>query len=100
MLNLSFGSSDTSKSENMSFIGKIEQIHLKVPDWTNTVTSTLTMEDVNSYKIYNSGAKNKNANYNIDREQLVPANSKVIFTLSSTGRSGENVVVAFLLREE
>ncbi len=84
----------------MSFIGKIEQIHLRVPDWTNTVTSTLTMKDVNNYKIYNSGAKNKNANYNIDREQLVPANSKVIFTLLGTGRSGENVVVAFLLREE
>ena len=74
---------------------------MRVPDWTNTVTGTLTMEDVDGYEIYSSGAKDQNANYNIDREQLVPANSKVIFTLSGVPeRSGENVVVTFLLREK
>jgi len=98
---LSFGSSDTSKSKSVSFIGKIEQIHLRVPNWTNTVTGTLTIEDVDGYEIYNSGAKDQNANYNIDREQLVPANSKVIFTLSGApGGSGGDVVVVFLLHGE
>ncbi len=98
---LSFGASDTTKSDSINVIGKVCQIHFRVPNWTNDVTATLTVLDEDGYEIYNSGAKNRNANYNIDREQIIPANSKIKVELSGApGGSGGDVIVVFLGRAE
>lgn len=79
-----FDHDDLVKSAAANMEGKIYQIHLRVPDFVNVVTATLTLEDEDGYEVYNSGAKAKGANYNLypDPPQLLAGNFTMKVTLS------------------
>ena len=81
---LVFDYDDTVKTALSQMEGKIYQIHLRVPNFVNVVTATLTLEDEDGYEIYNSGAKARNANYNLYPAipQLVAGNFTFKVTLS------------------
>ncbi|RLG14189.1 hypothetical protein DRN69_04490 [Candidatus Pacearchaeota archaeon] len=92
----SFGATDTSKNTSIDFTGKLAQIHVRVPNWTNDVTCTVKIKDVDDYVIYDSGAKSRNANYNLAVDQIVDDECKIELTLSGApGGSGGSVVVVF-----
>lgn len=65
-----FGAADTEKSAQSVIEGEIKQIHLRVPNFTNDVTLTLSVEDEDSYEIFTSGAKARNTNYNLKATDL------------------------------
>lgn len=81
-----FGAAGTEKSVQSVIEGEIKQIHLRVPDFTNDVTLTLSVEDY-GYEIFTAGAKAKNANYNLkaadlDESILITSTAKFKATLS------------------
>jgi hypothetical protein len=81
-----FGAAGTGKEVQSTIEGEIKQIHLRVPDFANNVTLTLSVED-NSYEIFTAGAKAKNANYNLkaadlDESILITSTAKFKATLS------------------
>jgi len=65
-----FGATGTVKSVQSVIEGEIKQIHLRVPNFTNAVTLTLSIEDESGYEIFNSGAKAKGANHNLKASDL------------------------------
>ena len=65
-----FGATGTVKSVQSVIEGEIKQIHLRVPNFTNAVTLTLSVEDEAGYEIFNSGAKAKDANHNLKASEL------------------------------
>mgnify|MGYP001245855127 FL=1 len=82
---LVFDYDDTVKTAVSQMEGKIYQIHLRVPNFVNVVTATLTLEDEDGYEVYNSGAKARNDNYNLYPAaipQLVAGNFTFKVTLS------------------
>lgn len=80
-----FGATGTVKSVQSVIEGEIKQIHLRVPNFTNAVTLTLSVEDEAGYEIFNSGAKTKGANHNFKASDL---NDSILiastFTLKAT----------------
>jgi len=85
-----FGAGDTVKSQPSG--GEIKHFHLRVPNFANAVTAALSLEDLKGYEVYNSGAKAKDQNHNIDREQLIDGNFTFKVTLSGTpGGAGGTV---------
>jgi hypothetical protein len=80
-----FGATGTVKSVQSVIEGEIKQIHLRVPNFTNAVTLTLSVEDESGYEIFNSGAKAKGANHNLKASDL---NDSILiastFTLKAT----------------
>jgi hypothetical protein len=65
-----FGAAGTEKTIQSVIEGEIKQIHLRVPNFTNVVTFTLSVEDEDGYEVFTSGAKAKNANYNLKATDL------------------------------
>ena len=65
-----FGAAETVKSVQSVIEGEIKQIHLRVPNFTNAVTLTLSVEDEDTYEVFTSGAKARNANYNLKATDL------------------------------
>jgi hypothetical protein len=65
-----FGATGTVKSVQSVIEGEIKQIHLRVPDFANLVTLALSVEDESGYQIFNSGAKAKSANHNLNASDL------------------------------
>jgi len=57
---LTFGATDTQKSFTLQANGVTHLIVLEIPNWTNTVNTTLTIENEDGIEIYNSGAKAQN----------------------------------------
>jgi len=80
-----FGATGTVKSVQSVIEGEIKQIHLRVPNFTNAITLTLSIEDESGYEIFNSGAKAKGTNHNLKAAEL---NDAVLiastFTLKAT----------------
>lgn len=92
---LSFGASDTVKSAKIVNNGFVKYIHLSVPNFTNAVTITLSIEDEEGTKIWEDSARNRNADYIIGNLNIP---SDIKYTLKATlsgvpGGSGGNVTV-------
>jgi hypothetical protein len=82
-----FGAAGTEKEVQSVIEGEIKQIHLRVPNFANNVTLALSIEDEASYEIFTSGAKARNANYNLkatdlDHTVLIAGTFKFKATLS------------------
>ncbi len=97
---LVFGASDTTKSLTLVAEGLMKHLHLRLPNFTNAVTATVTIDDVDSYTIYTSGANARNGNYNLDRQgewiDLLLGQEPVTITVTLSGvpgGSGGTVVV-------
>ncbi|MDD3493688.1 MAG: hypothetical protein PHZ19_09365 [Candidatus Thermoplasmatota archaeon] len=89
-----FGDSDTVKTNTLNFEGLLKNLHIRVPDFTNAVTATVTIEDASGYEVYNSGAKTKNVNYNELADIVVAGLATLKVTLSGApGGAGGTVIV-------
>jgi len=60
---LEFGAADTAKSVSVALEGVLHQAFMRVPNFTNVVTATLTIQDEDGFELFNSGAKAKGADY-------------------------------------
>lgn len=93
-----FGASDTVKSETLYFEGELRHLHLRVPNFTNAVTATVTIEDSDGYEIYNSTGQAKNTNYNlltVATSELLTGQNTLKVTLSGVpGGTGGTVIIA------
>jgi hypothetical protein len=69
-VDLVFGATGTVKTVQSVIEGEVKQIHLRVPNFTNAVTLALSIEDEAGYEVFNSGAKAKDANYNLKATDL------------------------------
>jgi hypothetical protein len=58
-----FSSSATSATNVISENGEITQVVLVVPNYTNTINTTLTIYDPDGYALYTTGTKTQNATY-------------------------------------
>jgi len=108
-LSFVFDADDLTKTAALSYEGQLNHLHLRVPNFTNAVTATVTLSDKDGYVLYTSAAKARNANYNLETEtewacdQLVPGSTlTVTVTLSGVagGTGGTVTAVARLLGEE
>lgn len=93
---LPFGGSDTVETAKIVNNGFIKLIHLKTPNFTNDVTTTLSIEDEEGTKIWeDSPARAKDSSFIISGLNI-PSDLK--YTLTATlsdepGGSGGNVEV-------
>ena len=62
-VSLVFGAANTVLSLTLEGNCLIHTIKINIPDWTDTVTLKLTIEDGDGDVIYESDALNKNTNY-------------------------------------
>lgn len=100
-LSFVFGAADTVKSQDLNFTGQMKHLHLRVPNFTNAVTATVTLTDADGYTVYTSAAKARNANYNLEADaewfdQLVSGGTyNLVVTLSGVpGGTGGTVIAA------
>jgi hypothetical protein len=97
-----FGAADVAKSVQSVIEGEIKQIHLRVPNFTDVVTLTLSVEDEDGYEVFTSGEKAKNANYNLkatdlDDTLLIASTFTLKATLSAVhGGAGDEAVKAVI----
>jgi hypothetical protein len=98
---LSFGATDTTKSFTVDGYGKIHSIVAVVPDFTNTVTATITLSNANSQTFYTSDALTKNNTHIIQNlRSYVPVygTNTLTVTLSGVpGGSGGSVAISIYM---
>lgn len=94
--------SDYNKTVNVGITGEIWHIHMRVPNWTNDVKCTLSFEDEDGYEIWNSGAKDRNDNYNLLVFQTISEDCKMRVQLSGVPgeTTGKTVVVVLWIYAE
>ena len=97
-----FGAAGTEKEVQSVIEGEIKQIHLRVPNFANNATLALSIEDEAGYEIFNSGAKAKNANYNLkatdlDQSVLIAGTFRFKATLSGDAGGAGGTAKAVIL---
>ncbi len=97
---LTIGAAATVDSEALQADGQLMHLHVRVPNFTNAVTATVTLETSGGYVLWSSatdyGALARNANHNLLLEQLLPCGEPLTLkvTLSGVpGGTGGNVIV-------
>lgn len=99
LLDFVFGASDTAKDQALLPIQLIKHLHVVVPDFTNSVTATVTIEDGDGRVLWTSAAKAKGASYNLESEeewydQVISSDLSIVVTLSGApGGTGGTVEV-------
>lgn len=90
----SFGGTGTELTSSISVNGEIQHIRFVVPNFTNNVTATLSVLD-DTYEVYNSTEKAKNASYWLSPLQVpLTGYNKIKVTLSgNAGGTGGDVIV-------
>jgi hypothetical protein len=96
-----FGAAETEKTAAITYNGLNKHLHLVVPDFTNSVTATVTLEDASGRVFYTSAAKAKGESHNLEDileeewvEQLVDNTLIWKITLSEVpGGDGGTVVL-------
>ena len=96
---LTFSATDTTKSFIINRSGEIPFIRMLVPNFTNVVTATLTVENGDGDEIWNSGAKAKNATYLMQMSIPIATETNTVkVTLSgAAGGTGGDVLVTVYL---
>lgn len=96
-LSFVFGETGTTSSQVIAAEGQIKHIHVRTPNFNSNATSTLTIEDEDSYEIYSSGAKNESTNANItDMVVCLTGKNTVKITLSVAAGTGGGTVIVVL----
>lgn len=99
---LSFGAAETTKTWAFSYFnGYMVSMIVVVPNWTNTVTCTLSIVNGESRAVYTSAALAQNASYYIYPSFPVAVET---YTLTATlsgvpGGSGGNVIITAYFEE-
>ncbi len=77
----------------LAFEGLVKNLHVSVPNFTNSVTATVTIEDSSGYVIYNSGALSKNTNNNVMPDIVIadPATLKVTLSGEPGGSGAQRI---------
>lgn len=86
---ITIGAAETTG--NFTILGNalVHTITVQIPDWTNTVTLTLTIADVDSVNIYTSSALAQNTNHIItDLKDSIPIWGVNTFTATLSGVPG------------
>ena len=99
---LAFDEDDTVKTFTMNVRGLLHTIVMKVANFTNVVTATLTIANSNSDDIYDSTAKAKNATYVLnellDKVPLVGDHTVTVTLSGAAGGTGGDVEVTLYVK--
>lgn len=101
VLSFIFDEDDLSKDQSVTLEGLLKHLHLVVPDFTNSVTATVTLKDASGRVYYTSAAKAKGFSYNLDLEiewleQVLTGTLTMTVTLSGAAGGSGGTVVAVL----
>jgi len=93
-----FDDDDLVKTSAIAYNGMVKHLHLVAPNFTNPVTSTVTLVDASGRIVWTSAAKAENASYNLESEsewldQLVDSTLIWTVTLSGVAGAGGGTVV-------
>jgi hypothetical protein len=98
VLELALGAADTQKSIPVYLTGKLHHLHVRVPNFTNAVTVTVSVADPDGYVYLSEAGLAKDQNHNIvfSKELLLLGEGNTVqVTLSGApGGAGGTVVVA------
>lgn len=95
-LELAFGASDTEKSLPIYLTGMLHHLHVRVPNFTNTVTAAVQLLDEDDYAYYEQTGLAKNANHNLvptSPQLLIGTGGKAKVVLSGAPGSAGTVTV-------
>lgn len=86
-----FDEADLTKTSPISYNGLVKHLHLVVPNFTNAVSTMVTLVDASGRVLWTSEPKAKNASYNLDidlewADQLV--DSTLFWTINLSGVPG------------
>lgn len=83
-----FGGIISKKGDSRENAGRILDILMRVPNYTNDVTTTLTIKESSSeaMELYNSGAKARNADYHLTAD--IPCVEDLVFAFDLSGVAG------------
>jgi hypothetical protein len=60
-----FDATTLAISKTLHINGYITDINLVIPNYTNTINTSVSIQRANGYEIWNSGAKSQNATYEV-----------------------------------
>lgn len=99
---MAIGASGTTNSFTLRACTTVHSLSVKLPNYTNSVTGTLTITDANSYEVYSYDSIAKNATthiYNLDDVIALDGLYTVLLTLSGApGGSGGTAYVVFWMK--
>lgn len=90
----SIGATDLSKTQKLCESGFIGFIVVTVPNYTNPVTTTLQITDVDGYVLWTSEAFAENATYSIPELSIpIDYNYNIVATVSGVTGSANDLIV-------
>lgn len=97
-LTMSFGAAETEKSEEICYEGELRHLHVRPANFTNNVTTTISIEDADDYSYYTGSAINRNTPTNSTPNVFLAGKNTVKATLSGVpgGTGGDVIVVAHI----
>lgn len=91
---LALGAAETSKSVDFIREGEINGLFVRVPNFTNAVTATISVLDADGYEFVVSSALARNADHRVSAAWPLPGAQTLKVTLSGApGGSGGSVIV-------
>ena len=97
---LAFGAADTTKTEAFILEGEIEALFVRVANFTNAVTATVSLLDTDSYEMVLSSALSRNTDNRVAAAWPLPGAQSIKVLLSGApGGAGGNVIVVAYGRE-
>ena len=99
---MAIGAAATTNSFTLRAVATVHSLSVKLPNYTNTITGTLSITDANSFEIYSKATIAKNATThicNLDDVIALDGLYTVLLTLSGVpGGSGGTAYVVFWLK--
>ncbi len=94
-VSLTFGAAETVKSVALiNVLGTLQEVDMLVPNWTNVVTATLTVERANGCIAFTGAARARNASYVELPNRCIGKGDILKITLSGApGGAGDTIVL-------
>lgn len=95
-ISLVFGAADTVKSiELTDVLGTLQEVDMLVPNWTNVVNATLTVERVNGCIAFTGTPRAKNASYVELPNRCIGKGDILKITLSGAPGAGGGTLILY-----
>jgi hypothetical protein len=95
LFSLTIGAAATTAAVSVLGNARVGQINVAIPNWTNTVSATLTIVDSDAFTVYTSNAMTQNTSHHIvdmQNQILIYGSTTWTFTLSGVpGGAGGNL---------
>lgn len=90
----------TSTDIPLTIEGEIISMHVRTPNFTNNVTTQITLEDADNYAYYQGAALNRNTNTNVDKPTCLSGATTLSADISgAAGGTGGTVTVVLFVKE-